>query len=147
MSVTPDTGLEYPFPCVLNRSSLIHINNNACSCDNNSLNKSGQVWMYLKTVLRGLWAGFFISLITIQPLKAGEINRATMLSVSCTGCHSTDGKSPGAIPTIGGKSSEFIATALREFKTGQRIGTVMNRHATAYTDEEIRLIADYFANQ
>lgn len=103
--------------------------------------------MYQKTVLCRLCAVLFISLLTVHTLQAGEINRATMLSVSCTGCHSTDGNSPGAIPTIAGKSSEFIATALREFKTGQRIGTVMGRHATAYTDEEIQLIADYFANR
>jgi sulfide dehydrogenase cytochrome subunit len=99
-----------------------------------------------KTILGGLWVSLFFSLMIIHPLLASEITYATMLSISCTGCHSTDGESPGAIPTIGGKSSDFIATALREFSTGQRAGTIMGRHATAYTDEEIRLIADYFAN-
>ncbi len=74
-----------------------------------------------------------------------HLDRGAMLSNSCAACHGTDGNSPGAIPSIGGKSPEFIETALLEFKTGKRSGTVMNRHASGYTDEEIRLIAEFFA--
>lgn len=70
-----------------------------------------------------------------------------MLSHSCAGCHGTDGKSPGAIPSIHGKSSEFIAKALQEFRAGTRSSTVMERHARGYTDEEIQLIAEHFASQ
>ena len=88
-----------------------------------------------------------IGLSTTHQVQADEISRATMLSISCAGCHGTDGKSSGSIPTIGGKSSAFIATALREFSSGERAGTVMGRHATGYTDEEIQLIADYFAGR
>jgi sulfide dehydrogenase cytochrome subunit len=74
-----------------------------------------------------------------------ELNRGAMLSNSCAACHGTDGNSPGAIPSIGGKSAEFIQSALIEFREGKRPGTVMNRHALGYTDEEIRLIAEFFA--
>jgi len=100
-----------------------------------------------KTCFRGLLVVLASSLATIQQLQADEISRATMLSISCAGCHGTDGKSPGSIPTIGGKSSDFIATALRQFSTGERVGTVMGRHATGYTGEEIQMIADYFASR
>ena len=68
-----------------------------------------------------------------------------MLSNSCAGCHGTDGNSPGAIPSIQGKSADFIATALTEFRDGKRPSTVMGRHAKGYSDEEIKLIADHFA--
>jgi sulfide dehydrogenase cytochrome subunit len=74
-----------------------------------------------------------------------RLDRGAMLSNSCAACHGTGGNSPGAIPSIGGKSPEFIETALLEFKAGKRAGTVMNRHASGYTDEEIRLIAEFFA--
>ncbi len=97
------------------------------------------------------YARFVISLsavlFTIQPLQAGEITRADMLSVSCSTCHGTDGQSPGTIPGIGGKPAEFIATALRQFGNGERTSNVMAHHATGYTDEEIQLIADYFASR
>ncbi|MDZ7660789.1 c-type cytochrome [Thiohalophilus sp.] len=68
-----------------------------------------------------------------------------MLSNSCAACHGTDGNSPGAIPTLHGKSAAFIDRALREFRSGERESTVMGRHATGYSDEEIALIAEYFA--
>lgn len=76
-----------------------------------------------------------------------ELTRGAMLSNSCAGCHGTDGASPGAIPNIAGKSAEFIEGALRDFRSGKRPGTVMNRHATGYTDEEIRQIAEFFSGR
>lgn len=74
-----------------------------------------------------------------------ELNRGAMLSNSCAGCHGTDGASPGAIPNIAGKSAQFIQGALLDFRSGKRPGTVMNRHASGYSDEEIRLIAEFFS--
>jgi len=75
------------------------------------------------------------------------ITRGAMLSNSCAACHGTDGKSPGAIPSINGKSSQFISRALHEFRDGTRPATVMGRHASGYTDEEIQLIAEHFSGQ
>jgi cytochrome subunit of sulfide dehydrogenase len=72
--------------------------------------------------------------------------RGQMLALSCSGCHGPDGKSDGVIPSIYGKSSEYLETALREFKSGARTSTVMGRHAKGYTDEEIHLIAEYFGH-
>lgn len=77
------------------------------------------------------------------PAGAEELSQGGMLSASCAGCHGTDGRSPGAIPDISGKSAEFIRTALEEFRSGKRPSTVMGRHAKGYTDEEMRLIAEY----
>ncbi len=70
-----------------------------------------------------------------------------MLSNSCAACHGTDGKSPGAIPSINGKSERFLSTALKEFRAGTRESTVMGRHAKGYSDEEIKMIAEYFSQQ
>lgn len=90
------------------------------------------------TCLSGLMAGD----ASADPL---ELTQGAMLSNSCAACHGTDGNSPGSIPSIGGKSAEFIETTLIEFREGKRPGTVMNRHAMGYSDEEIRLIAEFFA--
>ena len=81
------------------------------------------------------------------PVQAQELTRGEMLSVSCAGCHGTDGKSSGAMPSIAGKSADTIETALREFRSGMRESTVMGRHAKGYTDEEIKLIAEYLASR
>lgn len=75
-----------------------------------------------------------------EPLSQGAV-----LSASCAGCHGTDGRSPGSIPTINGRPAEFIRASLEDFRSGKRPSTVMGRHAKGYTDEEIALIAEYFA--
>ena len=84
--------------------------------------------------------------LTLSPLAAAEsVSEGAVLSASCAGCHGTDGHSPGAIPSIAGKSAQFIERALKEFRAGTRPATVMDRHAQGYTDEQIALIARYFA--
>ena len=85
------------------------------------------------------------ALFVTSTIQAAEITQGAMLSNSCAACHGTDGRSPGAIPSIHGKSSQFISLALKEFRDGTRPSTVMERHAKGYTDEEIRLIAEHFA--
>jgi sulfide dehydrogenase cytochrome subunit len=93
---------------------------------------------------------FYLLLVTCLlqsiPVYATEITRGAMLSNSCAACHGTDGKSPGAIPSIYGKSAEFISSALTDFREDKRPATVMGRHASGYTDEEIQLIAEYFSS-
>ena len=79
-------------------------------------------------------------------VHAEKITRGMMLSNSCAACHGTDGVSPGSIPSISGKSVQFIANSLKEFRDGTRSSTVMGRHAKGYSDEEIQLIAEHFAN-
>ena len=69
-----------------------------------------------------------------------------MLSLSCTSCHGTYGISPGAIPTIYRKSSEYIIETMKELRNGERDSTVMERIAKGYTDREIFLIANYFSS-
>lgn len=77
--------------------------------------------------------------------SAGPLSQGAVLSASCAGCHGTDGRSPGSIPPIHGRPAEFIRASLEDFRSGKRPSTVMGRHAKGYTDEEIALIADYFA--
>ena len=88
-----------------------------------------------------------VLLVSGVSISATEITQGMMLSNSCAACHGTDGKSPGAIPSIYGKSAQFISQALTEFRAGTRPSTVMGRHAKGYSDEEIKLIAEYFASQ
>ncbi|RKZ71595.1 MAG: sulfide dehydrogenase [Candidatus Parabeggiatoa sp. nov. 1] len=75
-----------------------------------------------------------------------NITRGTMLALSCTGCHGTNEQSPGAIPTITGKSADYLTMILKDFRAGNIFSTVMERQAKGYTDEEIQFIAEYFAS-
>ncbi len=51
---------------------------------------------------------------------------------ACLNCHGPGGKSPGEIPTIAGKSEDFLKNTLTDFRDGKRTGvsaTVMTRLA------------------
>ncbi|MBI3775530.1 MAG: cytochrome C [Gammaproteobacteria bacterium] len=84
-------------------------------------------------------------------LGCGSVNiaaaadlRGAILANPCAGCHGMDGVSTGSIPSINLLSADAIVAALKAFKSGERPGTVMDRIAKGYTDEEIQRIADYF---
>lgn len=76
------------------------------------------------------------------PSPAAVVN---MIS-NCYSCHGTDGRSPGAIPSLTGKNAEQALLQLREFKSGKLATTVMTRHAKGYTDAELEALANYIAN-
>lgn len=64
-----------------------------------------------------------------------------LLTVSCSGCHGPKGHSPGAMPSIYGRTAASIAETLRDFRDGKRPSTVMVRFAKGYTDAEIDAVA------
>ena len=84
-----------------------------------------------------------LSMLLLPSMHAGELSRGAMLSASCEGCHGTDGRSPGSIPDISGKSAEYIQLALEDFRSGERESTVMGRHAKGYTDDELLVVATH----
>jgi cytochrome subunit of sulfide dehydrogenase len=76
--------------------------------------------------------------------KSTSNPRGEVLALSCSSCHGTDGRSVGIIPSINGRSTAYLESALKAFKSGSRYSTVMSRHARGYSDDEIRLIAEYY---
>lgn len=77
--------------------------------------------------------------------KISQITRGAILSNSCAACHGEYGKSPGSIPSINGKSEKFLQQVLSEFRSGKRASTIMQRIVKGFSDEEIKLIAQYIA--
>ena len=65
---------------------------------------------------------------------------------NCFSCHGTDGRSPGAIPSLTGMNSQQALLVLKEFKSGARPATVMARHAKGYTDAELEAMANYLGS-
>jgi cytochrome subunit of sulfide dehydrogenase len=62
---------------------------------------------------------------------------------ACSGCHAVPARPGAAIPPIHGSAPEAIAEAMRAYRTGERSGTVMNRIAKGFSDEEIAAIAAF----
>ena len=49
--------------------------------------------------------------------------------------------------SLAGRKAEEIANLGIEFRAGERPSTIMHQIAEGYTNDQIRLIAEYFANQ
>ena len=68
-------------------------------------------------------------------------------AVSCTGCHPASARVSSPVPRLAGLDRDAIVRAMREFRSGQRAGTVMDRVAKGFTDEEVQAIAAWYATQ
>ena len=51
------------------------------------------------------------------------------------------------VPPLKGRSAADITAAMIEYKSGKRAGTIMDRIAKGFSDEEIRAIAAWYAGQ
>lgn len=79
------------------------------------------------------------------PAAAQQVD-GRLLAMSCMNCHGPNGKSPGEIPSIAGKTAEAIKNALLDFRADKRTGTtVMGRLAKGYSDAEIDALSTYIA--
>jgi cytochrome subunit of sulfide dehydrogenase len=68
-------------------------------------------------------------------------------AVSCSGCHPASAKVTSPVPRLAGQDRAAIVRAMQEFRSGQRAGTVMDRIAKGFTDDEIQALAAWFAAQ
>ena len=69
------------------------------------------------------------------------------IAASCAGCHGTNGVSQGGMPSLAGQSKADLVRKMQDYKTGRTPATVMPQLAKGYTDEQIDLVAGWFAAQ
>jgi cytochrome subunit of sulfide dehydrogenase len=68
-------------------------------------------------------------------------------AVGCSGCHTSNPRVETPVPPLSGRPAADISTAMIAFKAGQRPGTIMDRIAKGFSDEEIAAIAQWYAGQ
>ena len=81
------------------------------------------------------------------PALAQDPNLARNLAATCANCHGTDGNATDANATLAGMSATKLIGLLNDFKSGKKPATVMHQLSKGYTDEQLRLIAAYFASR
>jgi sulfide dehydrogenase cytochrome subunit len=66
---------------------------------------------------------------------------------SCSGCHAASAGVRTPVPPLAGRPAAATVAALREFRTGTRPASVMDRIAKGFTEDEIAAIAAWYAAQ
>jgi len=95
-------------------------------------------------VLAAVVATLHAALATAQ---GGDAHRGRNLAATCANCHGTGGTSAGELGSLAGKPKEEIVRKMREFKASARPATIMHQLAKGYTDEQIEVLAAWFAVQ
>lgn len=95
--------------------------------------------MTMRNFLSGL-AG----LLLLAPLAAqAEPPIGRLLASQCAQCHGTDGRAVGDMDSLAGEDE--LWEEMQEMKYSNDTGDIMHRQAKGYTEEQIRLIAQYYA--
>ena len=79
--------------------------------------------------------------------KAQDTTLARNLAATCANCHGTNGNARGEMRPLAGLPAQRIVQAFADYKSGALPATVMHQISKGYTDEQVRLVADYFAAQ
>ncbi|MBV8052167.1 MAG: c-type cytochrome [Acidobacteriaceae bacterium] len=89
------------------------------------------------------------STAAIAKLGAQVVGEGTTRgAVACARCHGYDGASDGsgAFPALAGQSAYYLAEQLRQYASGERQNAIMGSIAKGLNDDELRSVAQYYAN-
>ncbi len=92
-------------------------------------------------------AALALLLVTAPAVFAQNANLARDLAATCANCHGTNGQARGEMKPLAGRPAAATITLMAEYKSGALPATVMHQIAKGYTDEQIKLIANYLAAQ
>jgi len=84
---------------------------------------------------------------TTSGAYAQDADSGRNLASACASCHGTNGRSVGGMEHLAGVPKEVIVEKFRAFRSGAKPATVMHQIAKGYNDQQLELIAAYFAAQ
>jgi cytochrome c553 len=90
-----------------------------------------------------------VALFAAASAQAADLaaGKATVEKV-CQACHQLDGNSPAPdFPKLAGQHQDYLAKALRDYKSGLRKNAIMAGFATTLTPKDIENVAAYYAAQ
>jgi sulfide dehydrogenase cytochrome subunit len=88
-----------------------------------------------------------IAALAVSVSPASAIDVAPAGAAACTGCHPVSRATDTPFTRLIGRNRADIVTAMQEFRDGKRPGTIMDRIAKGFTDDEISAIATWYAAQ
>lgn len=90
----------------------------------------------------------YLSSINDDSVAAGGTQGASFdKAAACAACHGQNGISVNAMwPTLAGQHEDYLVHAIRQYKAGTRKDPVMSAQAAMIAEEDIPLLAAYFAS-
>ena len=93
--------------------------------------------------VRAAWLLMLLGLLASAAAAAEPPPGAT----SCSGCHPPTASAETKVSPLRGQNPADIVAAMQAFRSGERPSTVMGRIAKGFSDDEIRAIAAWVAEQ
>jgi cytochrome c553 len=69
------------------------------------------------------------------------------LAATCANCHGTNGNARGDMKPLAGLAADKILAMLADYKSGNQPASIMHQISKGYTEDQLKLIAAYFAAQ
>ena len=99
---------------------------------------------HLARCVRG---GVAVALAAALPALAQDVHLARNLAATCANCHGTNGQAKGDMKPLAGLSADKIVAMVADYKSGAQPATIMHQISKGYTDEQLKLVAGFFAAQ
>ena len=102
----------------------------------------------MKRTLATLTAMGSLALVSVTAGAADIAAGQAKVKEVCQACHGMDGNSASPdYPKLGGQYADYLAKALRDYKSGARKNPIMAGFAGALTTQDIDNLAAYYASQ
>ena len=93
---------------------------------------------------------FAVLAMSTQAYAAGDAAQGAITGETCLGCHGVTSYSnvypTYRVPKLGGQHAEYLAAALKAYRSGERKHPTMQAQSARLTDQQINDIAAYFAS-
>ncbi len=93
---------------------------------------------------RLLTAGLCVAAALLAAPSARAMDAISVAADACAGCHGTDGRSLGSMPAFHEKKPAELKQILREYKSGKREATIMDRIVKGYSEKDLDAMVDYY---
>ena len=91
---------------------------------------------------------FVATCAAVPALAADTVAAKKIVDTTCQACHGVDGNSASPdFPKLAGQHPDYLAKALRDYKSGARKNPIMAGFAATLKPDDIDNLAAYYASQ
>ena len=100
----------------------------------------------MKTILTLVSCALFISVANVA-VAADVAAGAAKAKEICSACHGVDGNSTDVNnPRLAGQHADYLAKALRDYKSGKRKNPLMGPQALSLSKQDMKDLAKYYSS-